>query len=78
VIAVLVLLPEAWAASRAAHADRLQTSMNLAFGSALASIGLTVPVVVLAELAALNYDQTRDIRFRPARHCGAPTGCRSS
>jgi Ca2+:H+ antiporter len=48
VIAMLVLLPETWAAARAARADRLQTSMNLAVGSALASIGLTVPVVVLA------------------------------
>lgn len=45
VIAMLVLLPETWAAVRAAHADRLQTSMNLALGSALASIGLTIPVV---------------------------------
>ena len=48
VIASLVLLPEAWAAVRAARADRLQSSMNLAIGSALACIGLTVPVVVLA------------------------------
>jgi Ca2+:H+ antiporter len=48
VIAVLVLLPETWAAVRAARADRLQGSMNLAIGSALASIGLTVPIVVLA------------------------------
>lgn len=48
VIAVIVLAPETWAAVRAARADRLQTSMNLAFGSALASIGLTVPVVVVA------------------------------
>jgi Ca2+:H+ antiporter len=48
VIASLVLLPETWAAVRAARADRLQTSMNLAIGSALACIGLTVPVVVLA------------------------------
>jgi Ca2+:H+ antiporter len=47
-IAVLVLLPETWAAIRAARANRLQTSMNLALGSALASIGLTVPVVVAA------------------------------
>lgn len=47
-IAMLVLLPETWAAVRAARADRLQTSMNLAIGSALASIGLTVPVVVVA------------------------------
>ncbi len=51
VIALLVLLPETWAAVRAARADRLQSSMNLAFGSALACIGLTVPVVVLASLA---------------------------
>jgi len=48
VIATLVLLPEAWAALRAARADRLQSSMNLAVGSALACIGLTVPVVVVA------------------------------
>ena len=51
VIAMLVLLPETWAAVRAARADRLQTSMNLAVGSALASIGLTVPVVALAGIA---------------------------
>ncbi len=51
VIAVLVLLPETWAAVRAARADRLQTSMNLAIGSALASIGLTIPVVVAAAIA---------------------------
>lgn len=51
VIAMLVLLPETWAAVRAARADRLQTSMNLAVGSALASIGLTIPVVVLASIA---------------------------
>jgi Ca2+:H+ antiporter len=48
VIAMLVLLPETWAAVRAARADRLQTSMNLALGSALASIGLTIPAVVVA------------------------------
>jgi Ca2+:H+ antiporter len=44
-IAAIVLLPEASAAVRAALADRLQTSMNLALGSALATIGLTIPVV---------------------------------
>ncbi len=48
VIAVVVLLPESYAAVRAARANRLQTSMNLAIGSALACIGLTVPVVVVA------------------------------
>lgn len=47
-IALLVLLPETVAATRAARANRLQTSLNLAIGSALACIGLTVPVVVVA------------------------------
>jgi len=50
VIALLVLLPETWAAVRAARANRLQTSMNLALGSALASIGLTIPVVAVASI----------------------------
>ena len=49
-IALLVLLPETWAAVRAALADRLQASMNLALGSALASIGLTIPVVAVLSL----------------------------
>jgi Ca2+:H+ antiporter len=51
VIALLVLLPETMAAVRAAHANRLQTSMNLALGSALASIGLTIPVVAITAIA---------------------------
>ncbi len=50
VIAALVLLPETVAAARAARANRLQTSINLAVGSALASIGLTIPVVVIAAI----------------------------
>ncbi len=50
VIAILVLLPETIAAIRAASANRLQTSMNLALGSASASIGLTVPVVIALAL----------------------------
>lgn len=45
VIAALVLLPEGLASYRAATANRLQTSVNLALGSALASIGLTIPAV---------------------------------
>lgn len=49
-VAMIVLMPETWAAVRAARADRLQTSMNLALGSALASIGLTVPAVVVASV----------------------------
>jgi Ca2+:H+ antiporter len=50
IVAALVLMPETWAAVRAARANRLQASMNLAVGSALACIGLTVPVVVLASI----------------------------
>ena len=44
-IALLVLMPEGFAAVRAAKAGRLQSSLNLALGSALASIGLTIPTV---------------------------------
>lgn len=50
VIAAVVLMPESLAALRAARVDRLQTSMNLALGSALASIGLTIPAVATASL----------------------------
>ena len=45
VIATIILLPEGIAAITAARKNRLQTSLNLALGSALASIGLTIPVV---------------------------------
>jgi len=50
VIALLVLLPETVAAIRAALANRLQTSLNLAFGSALASIGLSIPAVAVVSV----------------------------
>jgi Ca2+:H+ antiporter len=50
IIAGIVLLPEGLAALRAAHANRLQTSLNLALGSALASIGLTIPAVSILSL----------------------------
>jgi Ca2+:H+ antiporter len=49
-IAALVLTPEGLAAVRAARADRLQTSLNLALGSALATIGLTIPTVAAVSL----------------------------
>lgn len=45
VIAAIILLPEAIAAIIAARNNRLQTSINLSLGSALASIGLTIPSV---------------------------------
>ena len=44
-IAALVLLPEGMAAIRAARSNHLQGSLNLALGSALASIGLSIPTV---------------------------------
>ncbi|GAA2647415.1 ionic transporter y4hA [Streptomyces lunalinharesii] len=50
VIALLVLLPETIAAVRAARRDRMQTSINLGLGSAMASIGLTIPAVALATI----------------------------
>jgi Ca2+:H+ antiporter len=50
VIALLVLLPETLAAGRAARRDRIQTSLNLAFGSAMASIGLTIPAIAVASI----------------------------
>lgn len=48
VIAVLVLMPETLTAVRAARAGRIQNSFNLALGSAMASAGLTIPVVAVA------------------------------
>lgn len=51
IIAAVVLFPEGLAAVRAARANRLQTSLNLALGSALASIGLTIPAVAIVSLA---------------------------
>jgi Ca2+:H+ antiporter len=50
VIAAIVLLPEGLAAVLAARANKLQTSLNLALGSALASIGLTIPAVGVLSL----------------------------
>jgi Ca2+:H+ antiporter len=51
VIAAVVLMPESLAALRAARVNRLQTAMNLGLGSALATIGLTIPAVVAVSLA---------------------------
>ena len=51
IIAAVVLLPEGLAALRAARANRLQTSLNLALGSALATIGLTIPAVAMVSIA---------------------------
>ena len=50
VIALLVLLPETLAAVRAARRERIQISLNLALGSAMASIGLTIPTIAVASI----------------------------
>ena len=50
VIALLVLLPESIAATRAAARDDVQVSLNLAYGSAMASIGLTIPAIAAATI----------------------------
>ena len=49
-IALLVLLPETLAAVRNARRDRVQIGLNLALGSAMASIGLTIPVIAVASI----------------------------
>lgn len=50
IIAALVLLPEGMAALNAARKNRLQTSLNLALGSVLATIGLTIPTVAAVSI----------------------------
>ncbi len=49
-IALLVLLPETLAAVRAAARNRMQSSFNLALGSALASIGQAIPTIAVASI----------------------------
>jgi Ca2+:H+ antiporter len=50
ILAVLVLTPESIAAVRAALANRLQRAVNILLGSVLASIGLTIPLVIAVSL----------------------------
>jgi Ca2+:H+ antiporter len=50
IVALVILLPEGMAALRASRKNRLQTSLNLALGSALASIGLTIPAVAVVSV----------------------------
>lgn len=49
-IAAMILLPETIAAVRAARRGEMQTSINLSLGSALASIGLTIPAIAVASI----------------------------
>ncbi|MBS0250986.1 MAG: ionic transporter y4hA [Proteobacteria bacterium] len=50
IIALIVLLPESIAAVRSARNNQLQKSLNLALGSSLATIGLTIPAIAAANL----------------------------
>ncbi len=50
IMAILVLMPESIAAIRAAVNNRLQRSVNILLGSALASLGLTIPLVIAVSL----------------------------
>jgi Ca2+:H+ antiporter len=52
VISMVVLLPESVAALRAARKDHLQNSLNLALGSSLASIDLTIPAIAAVSIGA--------------------------
>jgi len=68
VIAMLILLPETLAAVRAARRGRMQISLNLAFGSAMASIGLTIPTLAVASIwlpmpLHLGLDSTHIVLF---------------
>jgi Ca2+:H+ antiporter len=50
-VALLILLPESVAAIAAARKNDLQKSVNLALGSSIATIGLTIPAVAVAAFA---------------------------
>lgn len=54
-VALVVLAPESLAAIRSARLGDLQTSFNLAYGSALASIGLTIPALAIVS-ALINIE----------------------
>lgn len=69
-IAALVLLPEGLAVLNAARADRLQSSMNLAWSSALSTIGPTIPAVavatvLLAQPIVLGLSLREDVLLAP-------------
>jgi Ca2+:H+ antiporter len=52
IIALLILLPEGISAVQAARADDVQRSFNLAYGSAMASIGLTIPAIAIVSIVS--------------------------
>jgi Ca2+:H+ antiporter len=52
VIASIVLMPEALSSLKASSSNQLQKSVNLSMGSALASIGLTIPIVAIVSIVS--------------------------
>ena len=88
-IALLVLLPETLASVRNAQRGRLQISLNLAFGSAMASIGLTIPTIAVVSIwlpgrlvLGLNATQivllVLTVAVGPSRpHWAAPPCCKA-
>jgi Ca2+:H+ antiporter len=62
VIAAIVLMPEGLAAAKSALGNQLQNSINLAVGSAIASIGLTIPTVAVVSLV---FDQQITLGVSP-------------
>jgi len=78
VIALLVLGPETLAAFRNARRGRVQTSLNLALGSAMASIGLTIPAIAVASIwldgpLVLGLDSTQIVLLTITMIVGALT-----
>jgi Ca2+:H+ antiporter len=63
IIAAIVLLPESLAAAKSALLNRLQNSINLSIGSAIASIGLTIPTVAIV---AVMLDQKVELGISPS------------
>ena len=63
-VALLILLPESVAAVAAARKNDLQKSINLALGSSLATIGLTMPAVAVGRLRARQATGARAQRAR--------------
>src|SRR5262249_31640617 len=63
-IAFVVLLPEGITAVRAARRNQVQRSINLALGSAMASIGLTIPTVAVL---SIWHHQTLELGLTPVQ-----------
>lgn len=65
IIALTILMPEGITAVRSAwaHNDDVQRSFNLAYGSAMASIGLTIPVIALTSIL---FDEQLLLGLQPA------------